>query len=263
MSSRFILVLALMFLIGGAVVLWLKPPNPAPPPAIPAQTSPLPKAPAGAPKQFLVLAASWEPAFCEGAPDKPECQSLGSKRFDASHFALHGLWPDDEYCGVSSTQVERDKAGRWSQLPPVELDIATRAALDEAMPGTRSQLERHEWLKHGTCYRDKAGPYFATAILMLATLNGSPVRDLFAGSVGKELSGTRIRAAFDTAFGKGAGDRVRIACKDDGDRRLITELTIGLYGAPGETLNLGNLMLAANPTDPGCSKGIVDPTGRQ
>ncbi len=269
MNPRFILVLALTFLLGGGVVLLLKPQpsGVAPPPIAAPATTPVPAASTptkpSTKKQFVILAASWEPAFCEGAPDKPECQSLGSKRFDASHFSLHGLWPQDEYCGVSTSQVERDKTGRWSQLPPVELDPATQAALDAAMPGTRSQLERHEWIKHGTCFGTEAGLYFSTAILLLATLNGSPVRDLFAQSIGKELATSRIRAAFDTAFGEGAGERVRVACKDDGDRRLITELTIGLYGDFNGAPNLGNLILTANPTAAGCSKGVVDATGSQ
>ena len=35
-----------------------------------------------------------------------------------------------------------------------ELTEATRADLDLVMPGTQSDLERHEWFKHGTCYSD-------------------------------------------------------------------------------------------------------------
>lgn len=271
MNPRFLAALIVMFLLGGGLVLLLRPTAraPAPPPveqqveAQPTAPAPKPSSKPGAKPQFVILAASWQPAFCEGAPNRPECESLGQKRFDATHFALHGLWPLDEYCGISQTQRDYDAAGRWSQLMPVELDGATRTALDLAMPGTRSQLERHEWTKHGSCYGADASRYFGTAILLLSALNGSEVQQLFASSIGRQLSARRIRAAFDSAFGAGAGDRVKISCKDDGDRRLIDEITLGLYGTPGDTPNLGDLLLAARPTSVGCDGGIVDAVGLQ
>jgi len=188
---------------------------------------------------------------------------MPKSRFDASSFSLHGLWPRDEYCDVSSTIQQLDKDGRWQQLPPVDLPADMQKTLDQVMPGTRSQLERHEWIKHGTCYGTDAATYYATATNLLATLNASRVRDLFAANIGKELTQADIRAAFDESFGTGAGQRVRIACDDDGKRRLITEITIGLFGAPTETAMLGDLMRAARPTDGGCDAGIVDPAGLQ
>jgi len=266
MNSRFLLLIVATFLAGASLFLWLRPAQPpvetmASPPSKPPATQST--APTTASDQFLILAASWQPAFCEGARDRPECASQGRNRFDADHFSLHGLWPRDQYCGVSAAQRERDEDSRWSALPAVELDPATRHLLDEVMPGTRSLLERHEWIKHGTCFSDEPGPYFATSILLLAALNASPVRELFATSIGKTLSRDEIRGAFDSAFGPGAGNRVRIACEDDGRRSIITELTIGLYGTPGQTPNLGKLIRAANPTDGGCLGGIVDAVGLQ
>jgi ribonuclease T2 len=275
-SPRFTLLLVLVFLFGGGLVLLLKPSAPEPPQR-PNATA---EAPALAPgsgetaqsgaatqkapgKRFLILAASWQPAFCEGARDKPECQSMGNKRFDASHFSLHGLWPEESYCGVSQTLIDLDQAGRWSQLPPVELDSATRATLDQVMPGTRSQLERHEWLKHGTCTGMTQAEYFGTSILLLAALNGSKARDLFAGNIGRQLTAEQVRAALDDSFGAGAGERVKLSCDRDGRRELIDELTLGLWGDPGDTPNLGELLLAARPTSPGCPSGIVDASGFQ
>ena len=261
MNSRFLLLIVVMFLAGAGLFLWLRPAPPtAPPTPPPATQTPAPPADSD---QFLILAASWPPAFCEAARNRPECTSQGRNRFDADHFALHGLWPRDQYCGVSVAQRERDEASSWSALPAVELDPATRRLLDEVMPGTRSLLDRHEWIKHGTCFSEEPGPYFATSILLLAALNASPVRDLFAANIGKSLSRDEIRGAFDAAFGPGAGERVRVACEDDGRRRIITELTIGLYGTPGQTPNLGKLIRAARPTDGGCEGGIVDAVGLQ
>lgn len=282
MSPRFGLLLAAVFFLGAGLFLLLRQPALVPNPiavAAPApqvMTSPEAASVSTAPVEvsgndasgpgkdrFLILAASWEPAFCETAPDKLECTSMGNKRFDASHFSLHGLWPQESYCGVSEALRDLDAKGRWAQLPPVELDAATRATLDQVMPGTRSQLERHEWIKHGTCSGLSQSAYFGVSILLLSALNGSPVRDLMADSIGRKLTAAQIRSAFDTSFGAGAGDRVKLACDADGQRMLISEITLGLWGQPEQATNLSQLLLAAHPTSPGCDGGIVDASGLQ
>lgn len=267
MNPRFLAALLLAFLIGGAVFLWLKPAPPPIQPSVPAPAQPVPETSPTAgtkgPDQFLILAASWEPAFCETARGKPECAQLSKARFDASHFALHGLWPTGEYCGVSTNHEQLDRDGRWSALPPVDLDPALRKTLDQVMPGTRSQLERHEWIKHGTCFGSDQSAYYRTSTQLLDALNASKVRDLFAANIGKPLTRDEIRIAFDDAFGTGAGQRIRVSCDDDGERRIISEITIGLWGTPGDAPNLGKLIRAARPTDGGCTGGIVDPAGPQ
>jgi ribonuclease T2 len=211
-----------------------------------------------------VLAISWQPAFCETAEHRLECRSQTADRFDASHFTLHGLWPQRvDYCDVSRTDQLADRDGDWSSLPAPELGEATLAKLREMMPGTQSGLERHEWLKHGTCYGEPADAYFADALAMLEAVNASAVRDLFARSVGRQLTQKQVRDAFDIAFGGGAGQRVRLACERDGQRRLITELTIGLTGEITAPADYRRLTLAARPTDGGCDSGIVDSVGLQ
>ena len=130
------------------------------------------------------------------------------------------------------------------------------------MPGTQSMLERHEWIVHGTCSGVVAGQ-------LLSPRDAVPRHDQqlrrrrrsLRSNVGKRLDGSQIRAAFDTAFGKGAGDRVRVACERDGDRQLISEITIGLRGDVMGTGGIGELIAASSPTDPGCNGGIVDPAG--
>jgi ribonuclease T2 len=211
-----------------------------------------------------VFAIIWQPAFCETAERRPECRSQTEDRFDASHFALHGLWPQRvDYCDVPRDQQLADREGDWSALPAPDLGKATLEKLREMMPGTQSGLERHEWLKHGTCYGEPAEAYFADALAVLEAVNASAVRDLFARSVGKELTQKQVRDAFDIAFGKGAGQRVRLACERDGKRRLITELTIGLTGEITAPADYRRLTLAARPTNGGCDSGVVDPVGLQ
>ena len=141
----------------------------------------------------------------------------------------------------------------------MKLTETTSEKLGEVMPGTQSKLERHEWIKHGTCFpADSADEYFSRAIALMEQLNTSKARDLFASNIGAEISGKAIRDAFDESFGDGAGDRVRISCKRDRGRNLIVELTIGLVGDIGDQPSLAQLIAASEPTDPGCPRGIVD-----
>ncbi|MEF2551044.1 ribonuclease [Aurantimonas sp. A2-1-M11] len=242
--------------------LWVQPVDPADDGTAPA----CPETADGTAHRDLLLAISWQPGFCETRPGKRECRSQTEDRFDADHLTLHGLWPQPrgtDYCGVAAQDRRTDEAGRWSNLAPLSLTPDTRAALDEAMPGTRSALDRHEWLRHGTCYRAGVEEYFADSLLVLAAINASPVRDLFAGSIGGEVTQAAVRGAFDTAFGEGAGDRVRIACANDDGRRIVTQLTIGLVGEIAPDADIGALIRAAPPTDGGCPAGIVDAVGLQ
>ena len=84
------------------------------------------------------------------------------------------------------------------------------------MPGTRSLLDRHEWIRHGTCYGSDAETYFRQALSLADAVNSSPVQTLFSDNVGREISISAIKDAFNSGFGPGAGDRVRLACKRDG-----------------------------------------------
>ena len=237
--------------------------------AVESPAAPTPDKPAASAdgKPEYVFALSWQPAFCETKPDKAECKTQTASGFDATHFTLHGLWPQPNgnfYCGVKASDRANDKPGRWGQLPAVELDAATRQELDQVMPGTRSDLERHEWIKHGTCSGKNQQGYFADAVRLLREVNASPVRALFEKSIGRELTSGQIRDAFDAAFGAGAGDRVRVSCVNDHGRRLIGEVTLGLTGPIEPGTSLSGLMLAAAPTDnAGCPQGLVDATGRQ
>ncbi|WEK05231.1 MAG: ribonuclease [Candidatus Devosia phytovorans] len=213
-----------------------------------------------------VLAISWQPAFCETRPDRAECESQTVDRFDAGNFALHGLWPQPrsrDYCGVDAETVALDEQGDWDLLPEPDISDALRDELQILMPGTHSGLDRHEWITHGTCYDGDAEAYFGDSLDLLDAVNETVVRDLFASNIGKRLTQGQVRAAFDEAFGPGAGDRVRLSCVNDGNRRLIDELTIGLTGQPQGPDSFGRLILAARPTDGGCDGGMVDAVGLQ
>lgn len=214
----------------------------------------------------FILAASWQPAFCQTNQKKAECASQSGDRYDATNFSLHGLWPmRQDYCGVPDDQKAADKDSDWKSLPAVSLSAETKSALDKAMPGTQSGLDRHEWIKHGTCTKMSADDYFATAIHLMGDLNASAVRDLFAANVGKVLKADAIKAAFDKSFGAGASDRVKMSCRRVGNIRVISELTIGLsqdaVSAQAKEKGLGGLIQGAGQTSFGCDEGIVDAAG--
>lgn len=211
-----------------------------------------------------ILAVNWQPAFCETAPRKIECRDQSAGDFAATHFSLHGLWPQPRsnvFCNVSDADRWSAENGRWRDLPRLSLPLTVLKDLEEVMPGTRSWLDRYEWTKHGTCYGTDATEYYDDALDMMLALNTSAVADLFAGNIGRRITLSQIRAAFDQSFGPGAGERVSMACEPDGNRTIITELTIGLTGEITGTDDFASLIAAASPVDGGCRSGMVDPVG--
>ncbi len=265
MNPRFSLALVVLVLVGAALALYVSDgARLAAPATTPiTQTAEAPTS-SPAPAQAYVLAISWHPAFCEQKPNLPECRNQSSSDFEASSFVLHGLWPqDDEYCGVSRRLIDIDDSNRWGDLPDVELSSRTRAALARVMPGVEDNLHRHEWLVHGTCSGASAETYYSRSIALLESINGSAVRQLLAANIGREVSRNEIRAAFDAAFGKGAGRKVRLACNDDGDRALLSELRINLDGDVMGATDLADLIQTARAASAGCTGGVVDPVGRQ
>lgn len=211
-----------------------------------------------------VLAVNWQPAFCETAEHTSECRAQQPNSYEANHFTLHGLWPqprNNEYCDVSQRDIWASRDGRWRDLPALDLTIAQRRDLDQVMPGSQSGLDRHEWVKHGTCYGTGQREYYADSLDLMLALNTSEVVDLFASNIGKRITLAQIRTAFDTAFGPGAGDRVSMSCIEDGNRILITELQINLTGEITSPDDFASLILAAPPTDSDCRSGQVDAVG--
>ena len=220
----------------------------------------------GAGQTEYVLAFSWHPAFCETAPRKPECREADEGR---GRFSLHGLWPQpgsNIYCGVSAAEMETDKSGNWRALDVPRIAEPVWHKLRAVMPGTRSSLHKHEWIKHGTCYGDgDIDTYYAHSVKLMDWINASSLIYLFDANLGRRVTGKDIRDAFQRDFGRGTGDRLRISCKRDADsdRQMIVEITLGLAGDINAAASLAPLVEASPETDPGCPDGIVDPPGFQ
>jgi ribonuclease T2 len=225
----------------------------------------------------FVLAASWQPAFCKSSAGqgKPECTLQTPDRFDATHFSLHGLWPDDlDNKAIFPCYCDRGApvscGGSQARDTSINLSQAVRDKLAVAMPGTQSGLELHEWPKHGSCYEDDktadtgADPdeYFTEMMALIDALNASPVQALFESRIGGSLTRAEIETAFDDGFGAGAAARLIIRCGGSGANRVISELWIGLKGDITPTSDFAALIQAAPPTasstnDTSCAGGKV------
>jgi len=186
-------------------------------------------------------------------------------RFDAKHLALHGLWPEppgNVYCNVPQAIAATDKGGQWQRLPAPELNPATSDRLALVMPGTQSHLDRHEWIKHGTCSGATGERYFGGAIALVDALESGGIGALFAANIGATLSAGDVRSAFDRAFGAGAGKRVTLECERVSGRTLISELRVSLKGEIADAPDISSLIAAAEVRDRGCPGGEIDMAGK-
>lgn len=213
----------------------------------------------GGKEPYYVLALSWEPAFCEGMRDKAECKAEKPTSFEATHFTLHGLWPQprrNQFCGVDPKLSALDDQHQWDSLPEPELTPETKAALDVAMPGTQSNLQRHEYIKHGTCYpADSAEQYFKDEMRLAAEVNVSPVQAFMAANIGKKIDADDLRAKFDEAFGQGAGSKVEVNCDRSG---RISEVVLNVKGDIPGGADLKALLANADEAQSKCDAGLVD-----
>ncbi len=192
-----------------------------------------------------LLAISWQNAFCQTHQNKRECRSVKPTDFSASHFTLHGLWPQPR----SKTNCQKSKK--------VWLDKALYKKLLEVMPAAQSGLHQHEWKKHGTCYGTSQERYFKDSIALIQQINSSKVRDFFVRNTGKTVTLKQVRLAFDRAFSQGSGRKIKMLC----NQGLITELHVNLQGEITQKTPLSQLLKEAKDLHGGCQKGRIDPVG--
>lgn len=186
-----------------------------------------------------VLALSWQPAFCEVRTRAPDCQKLSPDQWAGSHFALHGLWPnvdrnfddrlnaDDNYClpeQERTTVIDTD----WRQLPEPELSTSTRRELERVMPGTASLLDRHQWMKHGTCSGFDEERYFAAAIARTEDMADTFLTRFVAENAGGQVSRRELIDRFELDFGKGSGRALRLFCVRPDGTPILAEIRLTL-----------------------------------
>lgn len=219
------------------------------------------------PVTHYVLALSWQPAFCESNANKTECRALDPGDFAATHLTIHGLWPNDRpdagptYCGIDEETKALDKAKSWCELPEPEISGMTRARLAQTMPGVLSCLDRHEWIKHGTCAGTGAERYFGETVRLAAAVQATEFGRAIAANVGRAVAQEQLIQAFETSFGAGAGAALTLVCSDRGD---LSEVRIALEpGALEGDLDGRDLHLDGPAPASRCPNAIrIDPPGQ-
>lgn len=208
------------------------------------------------PKELL-LALSWHNAFCETHRSRRECRQRRDSRYSDHRFVLHGLWPqprENLYCNVSLEQKQYDKNRQWNRIEKLTLSDGTRKELREVMPGVSSNLHRHEWIKHGTCYGTGPEAYYSEAISLVRQVNHSKLGQFFANNQGKMVTLRQVRFKVDESFGRGSGKRVELRCKNG----MITELWFHLGYGDDE---LSDLLKKGRSVRSRCQRGRIDRAG--
>lgn len=181
-----------------------------------------------------VLALSWQPAFCEANARKSECRALDPGDFAARHLTVHGLWPNDRpnagptYCGIDADTKALDESKSWCQLPEPEMSGMTRAHLAQTMPGVLSCLDRHEWIKHGTCAGTGAERYFGETLRLATAMQATAFAEAISANVGRQVTPQQLVQAFEASFGAGSARALTLVCSDRGD---LAEVRIALQAS--------------------------------
>jgi ribonuclease T2 len=214
-----------------------------------------------------VLALSWQPTFCESNEERPECRALDPTDFAATHLTVHGLWPNDRpnagptYCGIDGETRALDQPKSWCELPEPEMSGKTRAHLAQTMPGVLSCLDRHEWIKHGTCAGLGAERYFGETLRLASAVQATAFGQAIAASVGREVTPEQLIRAFEASFGAGSGKALTLVCSARGD---LSEVRIALKASSLEGEVDGGELYLGGPAPASRCPGTVriDAAGR-
>jgi ribonuclease T2 len=167
--------------------------------------------------------------------------------YQASHFTLHGLWPNKRECGINYGLCGHYKqaVNSFCDYEAVPMTKETVKILGEVMPSVAegSCLDRHEWYKHGTCQTDwQADQYFATAVRLVKEFNDQGIADFMKQNTGKMVSTTTFFKVLDQAFGKNASKRFSLVCDREG---LLVDVFINLPKQIPANVKLADLIQQA------------------
>jgi ribonuclease T2 len=171
-----------------------------------------------------LLVLTWGPSLCKVEPSNSGCQS-GSVGKRGRTFVLHGLWPqpiNEQYCELPKRAAEHKR----NPVPlPEDLQQSLKALMSDS-----EVMTTHEWYAHGTCSGVGAPEYFAVA----AALAEEAVRvlDPLFTKAPDRVSSLELREAFDAEFGRGAGGRIGMDCRNangaKGQEPLAYEVKLSL-----------------------------------
>jgi ribonuclease T2 len=206
---------------------------------------------------WLVL--TWAPSLCAAEPTSPGCAS-GHVEGQGATWLLHGLWPqpaENQYCGVPKAIAEKARDTRGTHMPSVDIDGDVRATLQPIMSDA-SIMAAHEWYAHGTCAGVAPDEFFTIA----ATLAGQArtlLDPMFAQAQGGRIALSAVREKFDAEYGTGAGERLRLSCRNvTGQGSVAYELHLSLPAVTDiGALSLKDLIRKGPPLSPGCRNASV------
>ncbi|MER2514009.1 MAG: ribonuclease T [Nitrosomonas ureae] len=179
-----------------------------------------------------VLALSWQPAFCETKPDKPECEITDPNAYHAKHFALHGLWPNKKNCNKNYAfcGIVKKKKDEFCDYPEIQLDSASQASLAEVMPSViaGSCLERHEWHKHGSCQENwPVSEFFDLSTDLARQFNDSGMAYFMNRRINQQVRTEDFLNRLEAVLGFAARDRIKLNCNQQG---MMVEIQLSLSG---------------------------------
>ncbi len=207
--------------------------------------------------QAYVLSLQWSAAFCETRPHLPECGDRDPDRFSARNLTLHGLWPEKVgdtarkygYCGVDDATRALDRAPTWCRLPALGLTRATSARLASVMPAVSSCLDKHEWIKHGTCSGYAPEDYFLRSSELVEHIAGTAFGRFLSANAGRAVTADALLAAFERDFGAGSRTLVKLTCAKARGASLLVDVRLKLAHPLRPAKELGKMLL------PGGGKG--------
>ncbi len=211
-----------------------------------------------------VLALSWQPAFCETKPQKPECKITDPHVYQAKHFTLHGLWPNKQKCGINYAFCGEVKGKKddFCDYPAVQLDSTSQAALAEVMPSVTagSCLERHEWHKHGTCQAKAMEEFFDLSVDLTRQFNDSGMAYFMNRRIGQQVRTEDFLNRVAAVLGSPTRERIKLNC----DQGMLVEIQLSLVAdlTPGADLEK-LIMNAPAQSNSDCGEAFrVDAIGR-
>ncbi|WP_430233809.1 ribonuclease T2 family protein [Nitrosomonas communis] len=213
-----------------------------------------------------ILALSWQPAFCETKPQKSECRITSPTSYQARHFTLHGLWPNQESCGerYEFCGEIRTKKDNFCDYPAIKLDPDSQIALAEIMPSVTagSCLERHEWHKHGTCQTTwSMEEYFNLSVDLTRQFNEVGMAYFMNRKIGQQVRTEDFLNRLAAVLGPVARERVKLNC----EKGMLVEVQISLVVDMTPGKDLEQLIAQAPKLTPSSCKEtfFVDPIGFQ
>lgn len=210
-----------------------------------------------------LFVATWGPSLCKVDPPNSGCRS-GHVGEMGRTFVLHGLWPQpfsNQYCDVPKDVAERAAKINGPDMPSVDIPQDVRADL-QANLSDGSVMAPHEWYAHGTCSGVAPGKYFGDAVTLIGQARAI-LDPIFNQAAKRTLNLSTVRDQFDAQFGKGAGDRVALSCRNaTGEGSLVYEVQMSLppvnaLGIDGKALSLGDLLREGPAIPATCRHGRV------